>query len=80
MAEAALEAALRIERVIGEEPQPAQGIEGRGLLKVMSSYVRKTEENDRRRADLRLMAGAIGGTLALLGTLVGVLKALGWLR
>lgn len=80
IAETALDASLRIERAIGVEPQPAQGIEGTGLLKVLSTHVKSREIEERRRADLRLVVGAVTGTVGFLLAVLGVLKALGFLH
>jgi len=80
LARAALEAANRIELVIGVEPQPAQNIPGSGLLKVLSSHVKEKEDEERRKRDVRtLLAGLFAG-VTLLATTLGVLKALGVLH
>jgi hypothetical protein len=74
------DAAERIENAIGVEPAPGQGIEGKGMLKVFSGFVRDRDMGDRRRADIKLVVGAIVSTLGFLGVLLGLLKGLGLLK
>jgi hypothetical protein len=76
----ALAAAKRIEDAIGEEPAPAQGKSGKGLLLALHGVVRDREISQRRRDDVRLVVGAIVGTITLIAAIVGLLKALGWAR
>lgn len=70
----------KIDAKIGNSPDPAQGIEGRGLLGVLSAQVQRTEDERKRNAFLRAMlAGAIA-TLGVAATVAGLLKAFGVLH
>lgn len=71
---------LRIEEKLGESPDPAQGKEGKGALKVLAGQVVAREDERKRRDFVRgIFLGA--GMVVSFGTAaVGLLKAFGVLH
>jgi hypothetical protein len=76
----ALASTTRIETTLGRSPDPAQGIEGTGVLGVLAKQVISDDDEKKWRSRRNAVIGGVAGTLSLIGAVLGVLKALGLLH
>jgi hypothetical protein len=85
------EGIARIETSIGQSPDLARGTPGNGLLGQLARLISQQEARavedatvlrvkEARTATLRAALAGAGGTVALIGGLITIAKALGWLH
>lgn len=85
------EGLTRIEESIGHSPDVARGTPGIGLLGQLSRLIAQqearaiedatvTREKEARASTHRSVLAGAGGTVALIGGVLGIAKALGWLH
>jgi hypothetical protein len=76
----ALAGVTRIETTLGQSPDPARGVVGSGVLGVLAGQVIADEDERKWRSRRNMVIGTVVATLGTLGTVLGVLKMLGFLH